>query len=61
MPKKVTTKDFIKNSNDVHNNFYDYSLVEYINNRTKIKIICPIHGIFMLKVLVVLNVPIIEY
>jgi hypothetical protein len=29
-----------------HNNFYDYALVNYINARTKIKIICPIHGIF---------------
>jgi len=29
-----------------HNNKYDYSLVEYINSQTKIKIICPEHGIF---------------
>lgn len=25
---------------------YDYSLVDYVNNRTKIKIICPSHGVF---------------
>ena len=37
---------FIKRSMDIHNNKYDYSLVEYKNNRTKIKIICPIHGLF---------------
>ena len=29
-----------------HNNFYDYSLVNYINSKTKIKIICPEHGEF---------------
>jgi len=38
--------DFIKRSNIKHNNFYDYSLVEYVNCRTKICIICPIHGVF---------------
>ena len=38
--------DFIKLSNEIHNNFYDYSLVNYINNNTKVIIICPIHGIF---------------
>lgn len=30
----------------VHKNKYDYSLTNYVNNKTKIKIICPIHGIF---------------
>lgn len=29
-----------------YNNKYDYSLVEYINNKTKVKIICEEHGIF---------------
>jgi len=37
---------FIKNANSIHNNFYDYSLVEYKNNKTKVKIICPKHGVF---------------
>ena len=35
--------EFVKNK---HNNFYDYSLVEYKNQKTKVKIICPIHGVF---------------
>jgi hypothetical protein len=39
-------KSFIDDANRIHNNKYDYSLVEYINNKTKIKIICPDHGIF---------------
>ena len=37
---------FIKESNIKHNNKYDYSLVEYKNNKTKVKIICQEHGIF---------------
>jgi len=42
-----SNKDFfIKKSIDVHGKKYDYSLVRYKNNSTKIKIICLIHGIF---------------
>ena len=37
---------FTKKSNIVHFYKYDYSLVEYINNKTKVKIICKEHGIF---------------
>lgn len=37
---------FINKSNIVHNNKYDYSKVEYLNSRTKVCIICPIHGEF---------------
>jgi hypothetical protein len=39
-------EEFITNSNIIHNNKYDYSLVDYTNNKTKVEIICPIHGIF---------------
>lgn len=38
--------NFIEKASRVHNNFYDYSLVDYINTDTKVKIICPIHGVF---------------
>lgn len=44
--KKLTTEEFIEKSNLIHNNKYNYSLVDYKNNSTKIKIICPKHGIF---------------
>jgi len=44
--KKKTTDEFIKQSNDVHGNKYDYSIVEYKGTHHKIKIICSIHGIF---------------
>jgi len=44
---KLTKDIILKRFNEIHNNFYDYSLFnEYINNRQKIKIICPIHGEF---------------
>ena len=41
-----TKEEFIKKANKVHNNKYDYSLVEYRGNKNHIKIICPIHGEF---------------
>lgn len=43
---KLNTEKFIKMSIKIHDNKYDYSLVKYINNTTKIKIICPEHGEF---------------
>ena len=39
-------KNFILRANKVHNNKYDYSLVYYEGAHEKIKIKCPIHGIF---------------
>ena len=38
--------DFITRSLFVHNGFYDYSLANYISAKTKVCIICPIHGEF---------------
>ena len=46
MITKLTIETFITKANIVHNNRYNYDLVEYVNSRTKIKIICPIHGLF---------------
>jgi len=46
MPKKLTTEEFIEKAKAVHSDKYDYSLVEYKNAKTKVKIICPVHGIF---------------
>lgn len=45
--KKLTTEDFIRRAKEVHGDKYDYSKVEYVNNSTKVCIICPIHGEFM--------------
>jgi hypothetical protein len=44
--KKLTKEIFIKRSKILHCDKYDYSLVDYKNMYTIIKIICPIHGIF---------------
>ncbi len=44
--KSHKTEQFIKKANKIHNNKYDYSLVDYIDCKTKVKIICPIHGVF---------------
>jgi DNA-directed RNA polymerase subunit M/transcription elongation factor TFIIS len=44
--KKLDRKIFMNKCNEIHENKYDYSLVEYINARLKVKIICPEHGIF---------------
>lgn len=44
--KKVTTLDFIEKAKIIHNNKYNYSLVNYVKAKTKIIILCPIHGKF---------------
>ena len=41
-----TKEEFIKHAKEIHGDKYDYSKVEYKNNRTKVCIICPIHGEF---------------
>ena len=41
-----TKEEFVKKSINIHGNKYDYSKVEYINSRTPVCIICPIHGEF---------------
>ena len=40
------TKYWINKAKEIHLDRYDYSLVEYINSRIKISIICNEHGIF---------------
>jgi len=42
----LTTDKFIEKAKVVHGDKYDYSLVEYKNSQTKVKIICPKHGVF---------------
>lgn len=43
---KLNSENFIKKANKIHNNKYDYSLVKYKNAKSKVKIICPEHGVF---------------
>jgi len=47
--KKLTTEEFIEKAKLIHGNKYDYSLTNYINDLSKIKVICLIHGEFMVK------------
>jgi hypothetical protein len=43
---QLNTEKFIEKSKSVHGDKYDYSLVDYKNSLTPVKIICPIHGEF---------------
>lgn len=47
--KRLNNDDFILKSRLKHGDKYDYSKVDYIDNVTKVKIICPIHGEFEQK------------
>jgi len=42
----LTTEQFIEKARQIHGDKYDYSKVEYVNNRTKVCIICSEHGEF---------------
>ena len=42
----LTTETFIKRAKELYKDDYDYSKVEYKNAKTKVCVICPIHGDF---------------
>lgn len=44
--ESLTTEQFIESAIITHGDKYDYSKVEYINNRTPVEIICKKHGSF---------------
>lgn len=46
---KHTNESFIKLANSIHNNYYNYSKMQYKNMNSKIDIICPLHGLFQQK------------
>jgi hypothetical protein len=43
---KLSIEEFIKRSNIIHNNVYDYSKSIYVNSKKKVHIICKKHGDF---------------
>lgn len=43
---RSSTEDFITKANTLHNNKYDYSLVEYTISADKVDIVCKDHGVF---------------
>jgi len=49
LSKRFTKKpeDFIGKSTILHKNKYDYSKVNYVDDGTKVEIICPMHGSFI--------------
>jgi hypothetical protein len=44
--KKLSKEEFVEKAKQIHGEKYNYDKVKYINNRTKVIIICPIHGDF---------------
>ena len=44
--KRLTTDEFISKAKKVHADEYDYSQVNYVNAKTLVTIICPVHGAF---------------
>lgn len=46
---RVTLDMFIERANIIHNNKYDYSNVDWVNTKVKVKIVCPVHGVFYQK------------
>ena len=47
--KSLTLEEFIKRAVKAHGNKYNYSLVNYVNNSTKVTILCKDHGEFKQK------------
>lgn len=44
--RNLGTQGFVRSAKLTHGSTYDYTLVDYINSQTKVKIICRIHGEF---------------
>ncbi|MCE5388267.1 MAG: hypothetical protein K0041_06775 [Acidithiobacillus sp.] len=42
-----TTEAFIEKAKKVHGDKYDYSLVDYVSAKTKVRMVCPKHGEWM--------------
>ena len=46
MGRRFTYIEFVSRAKAIHKNKYDYNLVYYVNKRTKVCIICKLHGEF---------------
>jgi hypothetical protein len=44
--QKISQAEYIERANEVHNNRYLYTELEYVNAKEKVTIICPEHGPF---------------
>jgi ferredoxin-like protein FixX len=47
--QRFTTDEFISMAKDIHDEYYDYSNVNYVNTQTKVQIVCPVHGVFSMS------------
>ena len=47
--KRYTQQEFIDKAKSIHGDKYDYSKVKYVNNKTKITVICSKHGEFTIR------------
>jgi Zn finger protein HypA/HybF involved in hydrogenase expression len=47
MGKKLTQEQFVERARQVHGDKYNYILSAYKTNATKVKIICPLHWVFL--------------
>jgi len=43
---RLSVDEFISRSIEIHNNYYNYKNVKYVNNSTNVEIVCPVHGNF---------------
>ena len=46
MPKKSNLQEFITKSRKIHGDKYDYTKSIYVNDYTKLILVCPVHGEF---------------
>ena len=44
--QRKSSLSFISEAKEIHGDKYDYTLVDYVNYKNKVKIICPTHGVF---------------
>ena len=42
----LTLNIVLKQFREAHGDLYDYCLVDYVNGKTKVDIICKVHGVF---------------
>ena len=47
--KRLNTAEFIARARDVHGKKYEYPNTNYINNKTKVEVLCLLHGDFVIS------------
>ena len=47
MPRRLTTEEFKRKCYEKYGNSFDFSEIEYVNQKTKVCVICPKHGEWM--------------